>query len=91
MRKVNNALPKMYGSKGCVRVTDFNGDGHPDLFVGGRVVPGRYPESPQSYLLINDGKGKFKDQITAIAPQLQRIGMITDAAWVDLNGDKKRI
>ena len=90
LRKVNNALPKMYGSKGCVRVTDFNGDGHPDLFIGGRVVPGRYPESPQSYLLINDGKGKFKDQITAIAPQLQRIGMITDAAWVDLNGDKKQ-
>ena len=89
-RKRNNALPKMYSSKSCVRVTDFNGDGHPDLFVGARVVPGRYPETPQSYLLINDGKGNFKDQITTIAPQLQRIGMVTDAAWVDLNGDKKQ-
>lgn len=90
LRKSYNALPKMLGSKGCVRVTDFNGDGNPDLFVGGRVVPGRYPETPQSYLLINNGKGSFKDQITTIAPQLQKTGMITDAAWVDMNGDKKQ-
>ncbi len=90
LRKSLDALPKMYSSTSCVRVTDINGDGHPDLFVGGRVVPGRYPETPQSYLLINDGKGKFKDQITAIAPQLQKAGMITDAAWVDMNGDKKQ-
>ena len=89
-RKSINSLPKMYSSKSCVRVTDFNGDGHMDLFVGGRVVPGRYPETPQSYLLINDGKGKFKDQITTIAPQIQKTGMVTDAAWVDLNGDKKQ-
>ncbi len=84
-----NALPKMLSSKSCVRVTDFNQDGHPDLFIGGRVIPGRYPETPSSYLLINDGKGNFKDQIKAIAPNLQKTGMITDAAWVDLNGDKK--
>ena len=89
-RKSNNSLPKMYSSKSCVRVTDFNGDGHPDLFVGGRVVPGRYPETPQSYLLINDGTGNFQDQITTIAPKLQKTGMVTDAAWVDLNGDKKQ-
>ncbi|ETZ24388.1 VCBS repeat-containing protein [Pedobacter sp. V48] len=84
-----NALPKMLSSKSCVRVTDFNQDGHPDLFIGGRVVPGRYPETPASYLLINDGKGNFKDLIKTIAPQLQKAGMITDAAWIDLNGDKK--
>ncbi len=84
-----NALPQMPGSKSCVRVADINGDGYPDLFIGGRVIPGRYPESPQSYLLINDGKGHFTDQTRQIAPQLQYIGMVTDAAWVDMNGDKK--
>ncbi|WP_448636245.1 FG-GAP repeat domain-containing protein [Pedobacter panaciterrae] len=89
-RQAVNALPKMLSSKSCVRVTDFNQDGHPDLFIGGRVVPGRYPETPASYLLINDGKGNFKDQVETIAPQLQKAGMITDAAWVDLNGDKKQ-
>jgi hypothetical protein len=87
--KSTNALPKMLSSKSCVRVADINGDGYPDLFVGGRVIPGRYPEAPQSFVLINDGKGHFTDQTQQIAPQLQHIGMVTDAAWVDMNGDKK--
>ena len=84
-----NALPRMTGSKSCVRVADINGDGFPDLFVGGRVIPGVYPVAPQSYILINDGKGHFTDQTTDYNPTLKNIGMVTDAAWVDMNGDKK--
>jgi hypothetical protein len=87
--KATGALPKMLSSKSCVCAADINGDGFTDLFVGGRVIPGRYPETPQSYVLINDGKGHFLDQTSKIAPQLQHIGMVTDAAWVDLNADKK--
>ncbi len=85
--KSGNSLPEMLSSSGCVRVNDINGDGHPDLFVGSRVVPGRYPEAPESYLLLNDGKGTFHDETAALAPELKNAGMITDAAWVDLNGD----
>ncbi|MCY7327815.1 MAG: VCBS repeat-containing protein, partial [Saprospiraceae bacterium] len=81
------ALPDWRASKGCVAVGDCNGDGHPDLFVGGRVVPGRYPEAPTSVLLINDGKGHFSDQTSTLAPQLSKVGMVTDAVWVDLNQD----
>lgn len=84
-----NALPKMFSSKSCVKMADINGDGYPDLFVGGRVVPGRYPEAPQSYILINDGKGHFTDETLKYNKMLQHAGMVTDAAWVDLNGDKK--
>jgi hypothetical protein len=69
---------------------DFNGDGRPDLFVGSRVTPSRFPEAPKSFLLINDGKGHFTDQIKEIAPALEHIGMVTDAAVLDLNGDKKQ-
>jgi hypothetical protein len=87
--KANNALPKMISSKSCVKVADINGDGFPDLFVGGRVVPGRYPEAPESYILINDGKGHFTDETAKYHPALKNIGMVTDAAWVDMNGDKK--
>lgn len=87
--KSQNALPAMLASKSCVRSADINADGHADLFVGGRVVPGRYPETPQSYILINNGKGEFKDATATVAPQLKTAGMITDAAWHDLNNDKK--
>jgi hypothetical protein len=84
-----NALPRMLSSKSCVKVADINGDGYPDLFVGGRVIPGRYPEAPQSYILINDGKGHFTDQTMQYNASLKNIGMVTDAAWVDMNGDTK--
>lgn len=82
-----NALPVLNASsKSCVRPCDFDGDGDIDLFVGGRVIPGRYPLAPQSYLLVNDGKGKF----TAANIPFSKIGMVTDAQWIDLNNDGRK-
>lgn len=87
--KAVNAIPQMLVSKSCVRVADINGDAKPDLFIGGRVIPGRYPETPRSYLLINDGKGNFTDQTNTVSQDLQKPGMVTDAVWIDMNNDKK--
>ena len=81
-----DALPRMRTSTGAVASADLNGDGRPDLFVGGRVVPGRYPESPRSYVLMNREGGGFVDRTEAVAPALKTPGMVTDAAFHDLDG-----
>ncbi|WP_109675401.1 VCBS repeat-containing protein [Dyadobacter jejuensis] len=80
------SLPNLKASsKSCVRPVDFDLDGDMDLFVGGRIIPGRYPESPTSFLLINDGKGTF--QVGEVP--FSHIGMVTDAQWADINGDSR--
>jgi enediyne biosynthesis protein E4 len=85
----DSALPAETSAGSCVRPADVDADGDMDLFVGGRVVPGRFPEPDASFLFINDGKGQFSDQTAALAPALAQTGMVTDAQWLDLNGDKK--
>ena len=82
------ALPPMLTNKSCVRPIDLDRDGDLDLFVGGRVVGYAYGKTPDSYLLTNDGKGKFSDQTDRLAPGLRKAGMITDAVWADVTGDK---
>ncbi|AFK02772.1 ASPIC/UnbV domain protein [Emticicia oligotrophica DSM 17448] len=85
--KSTTALPEMYDNKSCVRPCDFDKDGDIDLFVGGRVVGYNYGKSPRSYLLVNNGKGKFTDITVNKAPDLREAGMITDAIWADLDKD----
>lgn len=86
-KKAIDALPRMSPAKSCVRPVDIDHDGDLDLFVGGRVMPGSYPLTPPSYLLLNDGAGHFSDATEALLPLLKEAGMITDAAWLDVNKD----
>ena len=58
------------------------------LFVGSRYIPGCYPLAPRSYLLRNKGDGSFEDVTEEMAPELARAGMVTDARFVELNGDE---
>lgn len=81
------ALPQEFLSGSCVKVADIDKDGDLDIFVGSRVVPGRYPESPESLLLINNGKGVFTNVPTEMRSALDSLGMVTDAAWIDIDND----
>ncbi len=84
------SLPVESLSGSCVRVADIDNDGDVDIFVGSRVVPGRYPESPGSLLLINNGKGVFTNAPAAMRGVLDSLGMVTDAAWVDVDNDGRK-
>lgn len=84
-----NAIPDTRASGSCVKAGDMDGDGDLDLFVGGRATPGSYPKPDRSYLLRNDGKGKFTDATAEIAPGLIEPGVVTDAIWMDFNQDQK--
>ena len=83
------ALPVEYASGSCVLPHDYDRDGDLDLFVGGRVLPTRYPEPAESRLLQNDGKGYFTDVTATVCPPLKTLGLVTAALWTDVNRDQQ--
>ena len=84
--KSKNSLPKINASGQTVIADDIDNDGDLDLFVGGRVIPDKYPYAPKSYFLINEN-GVFKDKIKEIAPELEASQMISNALFTDYDGD----
>ena len=83
-RRTSGRLPPLFNSGSRVAISkDY-------VFVGGRVVPGRYGVDPPSSLLKNDGHGHFTDVTAQVAPDLAHIGMVTDALWVDVDGDGRQ-
>jgi hypothetical protein len=84
------AFPVNLTSKSCPRAADFDKDGDLDLFIGGRVEPGKYPVPVSSYLYRNDSKNgqiKFTDISTTIASTIAGIGLVCDALFTDFDND----
>ena len=84
------AIPLFSESKSCVKAADYDKDGDLDLFVGGRVIPGKYPSPPSSHILRNDSNKencRFTDVTKEIAPSLINCGLICDMLWSDYNND----
>ncbi len=77
------SLPKT--AAGPVSTADIDGDGDLDVFIGGRVVPGRYPEAATSLLLLNDA-GTLKPD-PAIPAALKEAGLVSSAVFTDLDAD----
>ncbi|NNC49554.1 MAG: VCBS repeat-containing protein [Flaviramulus sp.] len=84
--KDSNALPNIYESSQCVKVSDIDADGDLDLFVGTRLISGKYGFPASSYILINN-KGKYEKASDDISADLKNIGMVTDAVFTDIDTD----
>jgi hypothetical protein len=83
--RVVQTLPALPELVGPVAAADVNLDGHLDLFLGGRVVPGRYPEAAASRLYRGTAGGWVPDETNNRA--LDHLGLVSGAVFTDVNGD----
>jgi hypothetical protein len=79
-------LPKMLSVTKAIAAADIDNDGDQDLFIGGRVVPGKYPNAPTSYVLENRN-GNFINVTSKRAKKIESIGLINDAKFSDYDND----
>jgi len=86
--KQSTNLPSISSSGSVAVAFDMEGDGDLDLFVGGRMEPGRYPYPSKSYILEND-QGNFIKTEDHVFDRINELGIVTDARVTDFNGDKK--
>ncbi|MBN9693461.1 MAG: VCBS repeat-containing protein [Verrucomicrobia bacterium] len=77
--------PSLPAAIGPLALGDVDGDGTPELFVGGRVGPGTYPESAPSALFRRTEDGWAKDETNSAA--WGKLGLATAAVFTDLDGN----
>ncbi len=78
-------LPGWGASVGPLAAADVDADGRLDLFIGGRVIPGRYPEPTSSRLFRQRENGLVEDP--AATAVLGQTGLVSGAVFTDLDGD----
>tara|TARA_X000001036_G_scaffold64152_1_gene54783 strand:- start:6966 stop:10709 length:3744 start_codon:yes stop_codon:yes gene_type:complete len=85
-KAASGLIPRINASGSVAIAADINKNGKLELFIGGRVVPGSYPENPRSYLLSNSG-ARYLDATKDIIPEVEYSGMVTSALFSDVDGD----
>ncbi len=85
-KKDSTAFSNVLLNASAIVVSDFDADGFEDVFLGASATPNAYGMIPQSYLLINTGKGKF-EAITSWQQNVSNYGMVTSAIADDMNKD----
>lgn len=68
---------------GPLALADFNGDGSLDFFLGGRLVPGRYPEPADSVVALNQPAPAAGNWAGA----LKGLGLASGTVAADFDGD----
>jgi hypothetical protein len=84
--KTDSVLPGIRVSGQKVLAKDINNDGWVDLIVFGRQVPKAYPKTPKTSVLMNKN-GLFTNEVKTMAPDLELVGMVTDAIFTDYDND----
>ena len=79
--------PLQYVNSNTVSTLDYDQDGDLDLLVGQGAKLLKYGLPSSGYVLQNDGTGQFKNVTKAVAPGLIDLGMITNSAASDIDGD----
>jgi hypothetical protein len=82
---VSGGLTNQISSIGPLALADMDGDGSLELFVGGRVIPGRYPEAASSQIYRRRGGSWQLDQPNTRT--LETVGLVSGAVWSDLDAD----
>ncbi|MEZ5009063.1 MAG: VCBS repeat-containing protein [Chitinophagales bacterium] len=77
--KCGTCLPDILENSSVMSVDNANQPVY--VFVGGRSIPGQYGQSPNSYLFDFNQLNQPKS--------FTNLGMVTDATWVDVDGNDK--
>lgn len=89
-RPTRGVLPKITTSGLNVTASDYDHDGDLDLFLGGRLLPQKYPYPVDSYILENISEPetpRFVDATEKVLPELNELGLVTASSWVDFDND----